>query len=354
MSARIANAIAEVYLADQVDNKNEANRRATEWLEERLAELRRNLQVAEEAVATYRRDKGLAGSPEGVGLDPDLSDLNAKYISAKTRRIEKEGRLVALSKASLNPNELANIAEVSSNATLSALRTQEADLNAQDRRVRPRSSGRNHPKVVQAQAELASRAQAASWRRPRASRSRFAPSSTRPSPRRKSSRRRSSAPRCCAGATSQYEAELKQLEREAQSNRALYESFLNRFKELREQQDIQRPDARILAYAWPSGTPSLAAVQDRPVRGLPDRLPARHGGRRRRREARPGVPLGLAGREGDRRRRARHGAAGQGHRPACAPISSARCSTARRRRRPRPCARCSPPSASATSTGRRG
>src|SRR6185437_14770179 len=58
------------------------------------------------------------------------------------------------------------------------------------------------------------------------------------------------------GATSQYEAELKQLEREAQSNRALYESFLNRFKELREQQDIQRADARILAYAWPSGAPS--------------------------------------------------------------------------------------------------
>jgi capsular exopolysaccharide synthesis family protein len=36
----------------------------------------------------------------------------------------------------------------------------------------------------------------------------------------------------------------------------LYESFLNRFKELREQQDIQRADARILAYAWPSSTPS--------------------------------------------------------------------------------------------------
>ena len=59
-----------------------------------------------------------------------------------------------------------------------------------------------------------------------------------------------------SGTASQYEAELKQLEREAQSNRALYESFLNRFKELREQQDIQRADARILAYAWPSGSPS--------------------------------------------------------------------------------------------------
>src|SRR6185312_15486302 len=88
-----------------------------------------------------------------------------------------------------------------------------------------------------------------------------------------------------SGATSQYEAELKQLEREAQSNRALYESFLNRFKELREQHDTQ-----------------LAAVQDQPVRGLHHRLPARHGRRHCGRKARPRVPLGLTGREGDRRR----------------------------------------------------
>jgi hypothetical protein len=113
------------------------------------------------------------------------------------------------------------------------------------------------------------------------------------------------------GATSQYEAELKQLEREAQSNRASYESFLNRFKELREQQDIQRADARILAYAWPSGSPSspqyktglFAAFVIGCMLGMPAPL---------RREARPRLPLGHAGREGDRRGRARHGAAGQG------------------------------------------
>ena len=64
-----------------------------------------------------------------------------------------------------------------------------------------------------------------------------------------------------SGEASQYEAELKQLEREAQSNRAMYESFLNRFKELREQQDIQRPDARVLAYARPSFSPSSPQYQ---------------------------------------------------------------------------------------------
>jgi polysaccharide biosynthesis transport protein len=254
MSARIANAIAEVYLADQVDNKNEANRRATEWLEERLAELRRNLQVAEESVATYRRDKGLAGSPEGSVSAQTLTDLNSKYISAKTRRIEKEGRLVALSKASLNPSELANIAEVSGNGTLNALRTQEIALNG---RIAEMSAqfGPAYPKLAQAQAELA------------IIRERFlqqtqsitlAVRAELDAAKSEEEELKNQVDRAAllSGATSQYEAELKQLEREAQSNRALYESFLNRFKELREQQDIQRPDARILAYAWPSSVPS--------------------------------------------------------------------------------------------------
>ncbi len=254
MSARIANAIAEVYLADQVDNKNEANRRATEWLEERLAELRRNLQVAEESVATYRRDKGLAGSPEGSMSSQTLSDLNGKYLGAKMRRIEKEGRLVALSKASLNPNELANIAEVSTNTSLASLRTQEADLN---RRINEMSVtfGPAYPKLVQARAELASlhdRFMQATQSVTLAIRAELDASKSEEEELKTQLDRAS----VLAGASSQYEAELKQLEREAQSNRALYESFLNRFKELREQQDIQRPDARILAYAWPSGAPS--------------------------------------------------------------------------------------------------
>lgn len=254
MSARIANAIAEVYLADQVDNKNEANRRATEWLEERLAELRRNLQVAEEAVATYRRDKGLSGSPEAAVSQQTLQDLNSKYIAAKTKRIEKEGRLVALSKASLNPNELANISEVATNSTLSLLRTQELDLT---KKVAELSTqfGPNHPKLQTAQRELEtvkSRFVQQTQSITLAVRAELDAAKSEEEELRTQVERAS----VMSGATSQYEAELKQLEREAQSNRALYESFLNRFKELREQQDIQRADARILAYAWPSGAPS--------------------------------------------------------------------------------------------------
>ncbi len=254
MSARIANGVAEAYLADQIDTKNEANRRATEWLEQRLAELRRNLQTAEEAVASYRRDKGLAGSPEGAISTQTLSELNSRYTAARGRRIEKEGRLVALSKASLNPGELANIPEVAGNTSLAALRIQDVELSRKSAELASQL-GDSHPKMVQVRNEL------------NAVRARFIVETQRitlavraeldaATSEEEELKELVDKASVISGAASQFEAEQKQLEREAQSNRTLYESFLGRFKELREQQDIQRADARILAYARPSGAPS--------------------------------------------------------------------------------------------------
>lgn len=100
-----------MYLVNQLDAKCEANKRATEWLEERLGELRRAVQTADDQVATYRRDKGLLGSPEGAVSSQTLSDLNSNYTKARARRIEREARLVALRRATLNPSELAKISE---------------------------------------------------------------------------------------------------------------------------------------------------------------------------------------------------------------------------------------------------
>lgn len=258
-SAQVANAIADMYLVDQLDAKYEANKRATEWLEERLGELRRALQVAEDQVATYRRDKGLTGSPEGSVSTQSLNDLNAKYTSARARRIEREARLVALRRATVSTNDVANIAEVSSNPTLGTLRVQEIELGRKVAELSERL-GENHPRLMQARNELAS------------VRGRFAAETQRISVAIQAELDAAKAEEdqlkvqvdrasTVSGTASQYEAELKQLEREAQSNRAIYESFLGRFKELREQQDIQRPDARVLAYARPSGAPSFPQYQ---------------------------------------------------------------------------------------------
>ena len=258
-SAQVANAIADMYLVDQLDAKYEANKRATEWLEERLGELRRALQTAEEQVATYRRDKGLLGSPEGAVSTQTLNDLNASYTKARARRIEREARLVALRRAMVNPSELANISEVASNPTLAGLRMQEIELG---RRVAELSEklGENHPRLIQARNELGTvRGRFANETRSIA----VAIQAELDAAKSEEEQLKVQVDKASSvsGEASQYEAELKQLEREAQSNRAVYESFLNRFKELREQQDIQRPDARVLAYARPSGSPSYPQYQ---------------------------------------------------------------------------------------------
>ena len=259
-SAQVANAIADMYLVDQLDAKYEANKRATEWLEERLADLRRTLQAADDQVATYRRDKGMTGSPEGSISTQTLGDLNQKYTAARARRIEREARLVALRRASVNPSELANIAEVTSNATLAALRMQDLELG---RRVAELSEklGDNHPRLIQARNELSTvrgRFAAETQRIAVAIQAELEAARSEEEQLKIQVERASSV----SGEASQYEAELKQLEREAQSSRSIYESFLNRFKELREQQDIQRPDARVLSYARPSYSPSFPQYQN--------------------------------------------------------------------------------------------
>lgn len=254
LSALVANAIADMYLLDQLNSKYDANKRATQWLEERLTELRRAVQIAEEAVQTFRREKGMSGSPEGAVSTQTLTELNARYTAARGRRIEREARLVALRRAAGDPAGLANITEVQSNASLAALRSQEVELS---RRVVELSErlGDNHPRLMQVRAELAT------------VRGRFAVETQKVAiaiqaevdaarSEEEALRVQVEAATARSDAAGQNEAGLKELEREAQSNRAVYESFLNRFKELREQQDIQRPDARILSYAQPSSVPA--------------------------------------------------------------------------------------------------
>jgi capsular exopolysaccharide synthesis family protein len=54
---------------------------------------------------------------------------------------------------------------------------------------------------------------------------------------------------------SQAEVRVRQLEREAEASRALYENFLERLKETSEQEDLQSADARILSAAEPPLSP---------------------------------------------------------------------------------------------------
>ena len=90
-AARIANTIAEVYLADQLDQKSCAATVASDLLEEKIATIRTKLVDAERRVETYKAEHGIIDTEGGVTLSENQiarlmeQTVNARNTSAEAR-----------------------------------------------------------------------------------------------------------------------------------------------------------------------------------------------------------------------------------------------------------------------------
>jgi len=242
---QIVETITNSYVDDQLHAKLEANRRATEFFNDRLDQLMRNVEAAEQTVAIFREKSGLTMGKEWTVASQALSELNTQLIQARAQRVDRESRLVALQRAARNPATLSGITEVVGNHTISTLRAQEAEVGRRLAELTQRY-GDSYPSVAQARSELrqiqgfiaAEVAKIISSLNGDAEAARVKETDLQQQVSQLEQR---------AGGLGQEEVKLRQLQREAQSTRAIYEEFLKRSKELREQQDIQEPDARILS-----------------------------------------------------------------------------------------------------------
>ena len=62
LAALGANTLARLYLAEQLETKQSASRRAREFLEVEIERLRASVASAEQAIEDYRRQAGLGGA----------------------------------------------------------------------------------------------------------------------------------------------------------------------------------------------------------------------------------------------------------------------------------------------------
>jgi polysaccharide biosynthesis transport protein len=251
---RIVDTITDFYIVDQLQAKLDANKRATDFFNDRLEELRRNVEVAERAAATFREKAGLTIGKDSTIASQSLSELNTQLVQARGQRADRESRLIALQQAARNPATLGSVTEVLANPLISSLRSQEAEVA---RRVGDLGQryGDSHPRILQARAEQGQIQGRISQEVAKIVSSLQGDAEAARSKEAELQAQVDALERK-AGGLGQNEVELRQYEREAQSSRAVYEDFLKRFKELREQQDIQQPDARILATATVPSVPS--------------------------------------------------------------------------------------------------
>ncbi|HEX2591117.1 MAG TPA: Wzz/FepE/Etk N-terminal domain-containing protein, partial [Rhizomicrobium sp.] len=67
-AARIANAIVDAYIEDQLTTKFEANRKTTDWLTDRVNQLAKQVQAADAAAQQYRAEHNLDQTTDGSSI----------------------------------------------------------------------------------------------------------------------------------------------------------------------------------------------------------------------------------------------------------------------------------------------
>lgn len=254
-SARVANALADLYLEDQVDRKLAGTRKANQWLETRLEELEAEVRAAEQAVEEYRAKHDLAETSEVLDTNSQqMLDLTNMLVQTRAERKEKETRLNYVRSLQERGESLNTLSEVLSSGMIQRLMDQDAELQQRAAELST-DYGERHPvmqNIAAEREELAQRIQTEIGNVIDNMANELEVLRTREASIQADIDRIGGS----IDQANQAQIELRKLRREAEANRQIYENFLQRYKETREQQDIVEPDARIIARAKTPQTPS--------------------------------------------------------------------------------------------------
>lgn len=259
-AARVANTVAEEYLVLQTEMKSTATRQANAWLGQRLGELRQTLEASEQAVEAYRQKEGLFET-EGKLIDTSrLASLTQRRDEARLRRLGAEARLASAQALISRGPTAGDVSETAGSEILRTLRQQEIDLRRKIADLASRANDR-HPAMIALQNDLAvlrQRVQEEAVRTVKTLSNEVEIARAQEA----SLEETLSGLKETQGKAGSGTLVLRQLVREAEANRSIYEVVLNRYKEIAEQVDLQRPDASIIS---PAAIPTEAA----PSRRLP-------------------------------------------------------------------------------------
>jgi len=91
IAAEITNAVANTFLERNFENKTEKFRGAAQWLDESTRKLKSKVEEADQALANYTREHGIfATDKEGTLTTAKLSSLHAQVLRAQTDRMLKQ------------------------------------------------------------------------------------------------------------------------------------------------------------------------------------------------------------------------------------------------------------------------
>ncbi len=248
-AARIANAFAETYVDEQGRVRSEVARKAQGSLTARLDELRESVRRAEEKVQAFKDRNNIVDVGGKLVGDEQLTQAASLQSQAKARVAEAKAKFDQSRLVRVSSVEAGSVPEAVASNTITAMRAQLGAALARETELSTTLAGQ-HPALIAAQSQV------------RDARRQIADELTRISQAAKAEYDRARATeqainqrfetlkketQTASGATVQ----LRELEREVEASRAVYQAFLLRARETGEQASVNTTNVRIISEAIP-------------------------------------------------------------------------------------------------------
>ncbi|MGY3033289.1 uncharacterized protein involved in exopolysaccharide biosynthesis/Mrp family chromosome partitioning ATPase [Bradyrhizobium sp. USDA 4354] len=246
-AAMLANTLTNAYLAESRNSQASAARRATNDLSSRLKELRERLRNAETALATYKAQNNFVGTQDALISDQQLSASNQRLSAARAATMDAQARLDQIEASRRTAADAGAIPEALQSPTIANLRAQYADARKKYAE-QAGELGPRHPALRQTEKQVEDLKRTINEEIDR-----FAQSAkndlTRARDFEASLNRALEAQKRQSIQLSQAAVRLRELEREADASRDVYQSFLKRSRETEEQESLNTSAARVIGEA---------------------------------------------------------------------------------------------------------
>lgn len=264
-SVAIADAVVAAYLEAQASARTTAAQRATAELSSRLEELKRRVHDAEDRVETYKAANNIADTGGGSLIsEQQLGGVSNQVVAARARTDSAKARYIQIERLRTSGADPGAIAEAVQSPTIAGLRLQYADVVRREAELTAQLGDR-HPSVVDVRAEERRMRQVIGAELERLARSAKGDYDRAVADQRALTQNFDSQ-KGTNDATNQSLVHLRELERDVDASRIVYQAFLVRSRETSEQERMNVANVRVISEAtlpektWPPSPTIILAL----------------------------------------------------------------------------------------------
>lgn len=254
LATQITQGYASAYLEDQLNAKYDATRRASDWLQGRIAELKAQAFNADFAVQEFRRKNNLIATGGQLVSDRNLAAISEQLIGAQAASAEAKARVDQIEALIESGRTDAVVNDSLLSSTINKLRDQYLSASQLETEI-TKKLGPKHIQAVRLRAQMAEYQNQIFQELGRIAES-YRSSYNVALSRQQSLEQNLTGALDVTATANTTQVTLRELEREAETFKALYDNFLQRYQETIQQQSFPITEARVITAATVPERPS--------------------------------------------------------------------------------------------------